>query len=58
MMKLQGKVAFIEENTPYIISHPGYRPTVAERFEKVLAAFQEPAQPGYLGGVSATRSKE
>jgi hypothetical protein len=40
---------------PYIITHPGYRPVVEERFRKVLAAFGEPAQPGYLGGSAATK---
>lgn len=48
-------VKAIEENQFYIISHPGYLPIVEERFKKVLAAFGEPAQPGYKGGVSATQ---
>jgi NAD(P)-dependent dehydrogenase (short-subunit alcohol dehydrogenase family) len=45
----------IEENTLYIISHPGYLPIVEERSRKLLAAFGEPAQPGYTGGVAATK---
>lgn len=49
-------VKAIEENQPYIISHPGYLPTVEERFKKVLAAFGEPAQPDYRGGTSATKT--
>ncbi len=51
-------VRAIEENQPYIISHPGYRPTFEERCRKILAAFGEPAQPGYRGGTSATRRTE
>jgi len=42
-------VKAIEENRPYVISHPGYRTAVEARFQSVLAAFGEPAQPGYVG---------
>ncbi|MCK9564389.1 MAG: SDR family oxidoreductase [Bacteroidales bacterium] len=38
-------VRAIEENTPYIISHPHFRPAVEERHRQVLDAFREPAQP-------------
>lgn len=48
-------VRAIEEDQLYIISHPGYRPVVEERFRNVLAAFGEPAQPGYLSGSAATK---
>lgn len=66
-MKLKGTVAFtwlgravaraIEENNPYIISHPGYRPMVEQSFEQVLAAFGEPAQPDYMAGKQSLRRK-
>lgn len=42
-------VRAIENNEPYIISHPGYRPMVEARCEELLAAFRDPAQPGYTG---------
>ena len=48
----------IEENAPYIISHPGYRPTFEARCRDLLDSFREPAQPGYRGGTTATRSPE
>lgn len=44
----------IEENQLYIISHPDHRATLEERYRNVLAAFGEPAQPGYLGRTGAT----
>jgi NAD(P)-dependent dehydrogenase (short-subunit alcohol dehydrogenase family) len=47
-------VRAVERNDPYIITHPDYRTTIAERFERILAAFGEPAQPGYKTGASAT----
>lgn len=42
-------VRAIEENNLYIVSHPEHRPQVEERVRNVLAAFAEPAQPGYRG---------
>lgn len=42
-------VKAIEENSLYIISHPDHRPVAEERLRKILGAFGEPAQPGYLG---------
>lgn len=45
-------VRAIENNEPYIISHPGYRPMLEARCQELLAAFGEPAQPGYTGGSS------
>lgn len=47
-------VRAIEQNEPYIISHPGYRPMFEQRCQKLLDAFREPAQPG-LTGDSARR---
>lgn len=43
-------VRAIENNEPYIISHPGYRPMLEARCKDLLAAFGEPAQPGYQAG--------
>ena len=43
----------IVENNLYIISHTDHRAVVEERFQKILAAFKEPAQPGYLGKTSS-----
>lgn len=37
------------ENNLYIISHPEHREVLATRFQKILDAFGEPAQPGYKG---------
>lgn len=48
-------VRAIETGNPYIITHPAYRPTFAARCEEILAAFGEPAQPGYETGASATQ---
>lgn len=47
-------VRAVEQNQPYIISHPEYRDDTARRFDQILAAFGEPAQPGYHSGSSAT----
>lgn len=47
----------IENNEPYIITHPDYKSTVEARCRAVLEAFGEPAQPGYRTGSSATRSQ-
>lgn len=44
----------VEENRPYIITHPDYRPQLEARFQAILDAFGEPAQPGYKTGRSAT----
>lgn len=49
-------VKAIEENSPYIISHPGYLPALQQQFERIAAAFGEPAQPGYRTGASATKA--
>jgi short-subunit dehydrogenase len=46
----------VEENSPRIISHPGYLPALQERFTRITAAFGEPAQPGYRTGFSATKA--
>lgn len=48
-------VRAVERDEPYIITHPDYRATLAARFERILAAFGEPAQPGYKTGASATK---
>ncbi len=48
-------VRAIAENHPYIVTHPGYRPTFAARCEEILAAFGDPAQPGYAMGKTATQ---
>ena len=42
-------VRAIEENNLYIVSHPEHRAHVEQRLRNVLAAFGEPAQPGYRG---------
>jgi hypothetical protein len=47
-------VRAVEANEPYIITHPEYAEDVKARFEQVLSAFGEPAQPGYRTGRSAT----
>jgi NAD(P)-dependent dehydrogenase (short-subunit alcohol dehydrogenase family) len=44
----------VEENRPYIITHPEYKPQLEARFREILDAFGEPAQPGYRTGGSAT----
>ena len=48
-------VRAVEGNEPYIVTHPEYRPGLEERHERILAAFGDPAQPGYKTGRSATR---
>ena len=48
-------VKAIEENSLYIISHPEHRAVIEERFHNILAAFGEPAQPGYGGRTGATK---
>ena len=47
----------IEENQLYIISHPGYRAFLEQRYHKVLDAHGEPAQPGYLGSSGGAQKK-
>ncbi|UVO55886.1 SDR family oxidoreductase [Sphingomonas sp. SUN039] len=47
-------VRAIEEGQAYIVTHPDYRPIFAARCEEILAAFGDPAQPGYGTGASAT----
>jgi NAD(P)-dependent dehydrogenase (short-subunit alcohol dehydrogenase family) len=44
----------IENNAPYIITHPDYKPNTEARFREILSAFGEPAQPGYKTGATAT----
>lgn len=39
----------VEENQLYVISHPGYRPFLEDRYSKILDAHGEPAQPNYRG---------
>jgi NAD(P)-dependent dehydrogenase (short-subunit alcohol dehydrogenase family) len=39
----------IEANAPHIITHPGAKPALEAWQEEILAAFGEPAQPGYQG---------
>jgi short-subunit dehydrogenase len=41
-------VSGIERDEFYILTHPGIEPAVRRRFEEILAAFAEPAQPGYV----------
>jgi hypothetical protein len=48
----------IENNVPYIITHPDYKPITEARFRAILDAFGEPAQPGYKTGSSATIKSE
>lgn len=38
----------VEDNQLYIITHPGYRAVVEQRFQAVLDAHGEPAQPGFV----------
>jgi NAD(P)-dependent dehydrogenase (short-subunit alcohol dehydrogenase family) len=44
----------IEQNEPYIITHPEYRAATEARFRAILDAHREPAQPGYRTGATAT----
>jgi NAD(P)-dependent dehydrogenase (short-subunit alcohol dehydrogenase family) len=48
-------VRAVENNEPYIVTHPEYRAGLAARHDRILAAFGEPAQPGYSTGATATR---
>jgi NAD(P)-dependent dehydrogenase (short-subunit alcohol dehydrogenase family) len=47
----------IENNEPYIVTHPDYKATTEARFQAILAAFREPAQPGYRTGTTATMAQ-
>lgn len=49
-------VKAIENDSPHIISHPDSLPVLEQRFARITAAFGEPAQPGYGGGLSATKA--
>lgn len=49
-------VRAIEQNSLYIITHPEHRRIIEERLRNVLAAFGEPAQPGYLGRSVTTKT--
>jgi NAD(P)-dependent dehydrogenase (short-subunit alcohol dehydrogenase family) len=40
-------VRAVENDEPYIITHPEHLAVTKERFDRILAAFGEPAQPGY-----------
>ncbi|MBC2667521.1 SDR family NAD(P)-dependent oxidoreductase [Novosphingobium piscinae] len=48
-------VRAIAEGAPYIVTHPEYRAALEARHAAILAAFGEPAEPGYRSGASATR---
>lgn len=39
----------VENNDLHIITHPGYRSAVQQRFDQILTAHKEPAEPGYTG---------
>lgn len=51
-------VKAVENNAPYIITHPDYADHVRERFDQILAGFGEPAQPGYKTDAWAMRKEE
>jgi len=40
-------VQAVENNQPYIVSHPEFRANLTQRTDEILAAFGPPAQPGY-----------
>lgn len=48
-------VRAVERNDAYIVSHPGYRAAFETRVAGLLAAFGDPAQPGYGGAPSDKR---
>ena len=48
-------VRAVENDEPYIVTHPEYRDALRARHEKIIAAFGDPAQPDYRTGVTATR---
>jgi NAD(P)-dependent dehydrogenase (short-subunit alcohol dehydrogenase family) len=49
-------VRAIEQNELYIITHPEHRAIIEARFKSILAAFGEPAQPGYVGRRAAAQA--
>lgn len=49
-------VRAVEHNEAYVVTHPEYRDSLAARHGEILAAFGEPAQPGYRTGSSATKA--
>lgn len=51
-------VRAVESNSPYIVTHPEYKPHMEARFRAILDAFGEPAQPGYKTGATATMAKK
>lgn len=51
-------VRAVEKDEPYIITHPDYKTSLEERFATIIAAFGEPAQPGYRTGSSATVAQD
>lgn len=48
-------VRAVEADEPYVVTHPEYHDGLAARHARILAAFGEPAQPGYRTGASATK---
>jgi NAD(P)-dependent dehydrogenase (short-subunit alcohol dehydrogenase family) len=40
----------VEANELHIVTHPGHRAQVEARFQGILAAHGDPAEPGYAGG--------
>jgi NAD(P)-dependent dehydrogenase (short-subunit alcohol dehydrogenase family) len=40
----------VETNQLHIITHPGHKAQVEARFQEILAAHGDPAEPGYVGG--------
>jgi hypothetical protein len=47
-------VRAVENDEPYIVTHPEYRDALLARHARIIGAFGEPAQPGYRSGASAT----
>jgi NAD(P)-dependent dehydrogenase (short-subunit alcohol dehydrogenase family) len=45
-------VRAVENDEPYIITHPEHLAATKERFGQILAAFGDPAQPGYQARTS------
>jgi short-subunit dehydrogenase len=42
-------VRAMAENRPIIFTHPEYLPVLETRHQMIIAAFDKPAQPGYVG---------